>query len=199
MGCDKAGVLVGGEPLWRRQIATLRGTQPSELFISGKSGGPYANKGIFVIPDETPGCGPLGGIASALRHCKCDRLLVLAVDMPAMTPGFLCAMLDQSRCTGLGSVPSVTGVGRATAGDSTAPGDILGPRLEPLVAVYPGAALAIATECLRCGERRMETFVRKLEAANLVQVSMVAPAEVALFENWNMPDDIPPSARADGR
>src|SRR5438477_277515 len=112
MGRDKAALIVDGEPLWQRQLATLRATQPAELFISGKSDGPYANCGVEILADEFPDCGPLGGITTALRRCTSERLLVLAVDLPAMTAEFLRTLLDESQRTAAGVIPSVAADGR---------------------------------------------------------------------------------------
>ena len=179
MGRDKSALPVNGEPLWQRQLAVLRATEPAELFISGKNDGPYADCGVEILADEIPGCGPLGGIATALRRCTSERLLVLAVDMPAMTVDFLRTLLEESQRTAKGTVPSVAADGRRRA------------NLEPLAAVYPHTALAIADECLRTGERKLEGFIRKLEASQLVDVCPVAGKEVAFFTNWNDPADLP--------
>ena len=178
MGCDKSALLVNGEPLWQRQLAVLRATNPAELFISGKSDGPYADCGVEILADEIPDCGPLGGIGTALRRCTGDMLLVLAVDMPAMTSEFLRKLLEESQRTAKGIIPSVAADGRRRAS------------VEPLAAVYPRTALAIADECLRTGERKLEAFIRKLEARHLVSTHTVAENEAALFVNWNAPHDI---------
>ena len=179
MGRDKSALPVNGEPLWQRQLAVLRATEPAELFISGKNDGPYADCGVEILADEIPGCGPLGGIVTALRRCTSDHLLVLAVDMPAMTAEFLRKLLDESQRTGMGVVPSVADDGRRRAS------------FEPLAAVYPRAALAIADECLRMGERKLEAFIRKLEASQLMSVLAVGQNDAALFANWNSPEDLP--------
>jgi molybdopterin-guanine dinucleotide biosynthesis protein A len=178
MGRDKSALPVNGEPLWQRQLAVLRATDPVEIFISGKSDGPYAGCGVEILTDEIPDCGPLGGIATALRRCKSERLLVLAVDMPAMTAEFLRTLLNESSRTGKGVVPAVAADGRRRAD------------FEPLAAVYSRPALAIADECLRSGERKLETFVRRLEAAGHVIAGPVIGGEVPLFENWNAPADV---------
>ncbi|MEO6786700.1 MAG: molybdenum cofactor guanylyltransferase [Chthoniobacteraceae bacterium] len=178
MGRDKSALPVNGEPLWQRQLAVLRATNPAELFISGKNDGPYAGCGVEVLVDEIPDSGPLGGIATALRRCTSDRLLVLAVDMPAMTVEFLRSLLEDSQRTAKGIVPSVAADGRSRA------------NFEPLAAIYPRAALAVADECLRTGERKLEVFIRKLEACQLVSVRLVAENDVALLANWNAPEDI---------
>jgi molybdopterin-guanine dinucleotide biosynthesis protein A len=178
MGRDKSALLVDGEPLWQRRLAVLRATEPAELFISGKSDGPYADCGVEILADEFPDCGPLGGIATALRRCKSDRLLVLAVDMPAMTAKFLRTLLDESQRITMGIIPVVAADGRRRA------------TFEPLAAVYPRAALAIADECLRAGEFKLETFIRKLEAARLANARVAAEKDAALFTNWNAPEDV---------
>ena len=190
MGRDKSALPVNGEPLWQRQLAILRATDPAELFISGKNDGPYANAGVEILADEFPDCGPLGGIATALRRCTGDRLLVLAVDMPAMTAEFLRTLLDQSHRTAKGVVPSVADDVRRQARTSAAM-NAKELRLEPLAAVYPRAALAVADECLRTGERKLEIFIRELEARGLATIRPVEAGEAALFTNWNSPGDVP--------
>ena len=179
MGRDKSALIVNGEPLWQRQLAVLRATEPAELFISGKSDGPYADCGVEILADEIPDCGPLGGIATALRRCTSKRLLVLAVDMPAMTAEFLRSLLEEAQRAAKGIVPFVAADGRRRAG------------FEPLAAVYPRAALAIADECLRTGERKLEAFARILEAGQIVSVRAVAEKDAVLFTNWNAPNDLP--------
>ncbi len=220
MGRDKSALPVNGEPLWQRQLAVLRATEPAELFISGKSDGPYAGCGVEILPDEFPGCGPLGGIATALRRCKSDRLLVLAVDMPAMTAAFLRTLLEQSQRTGMGIIPAVAADGRRRAdpkrGTRSAKRGKENPasdnffefrvpssafessrllpsaatNIEPLAAVYPRAALALADECLRAGEFKLEPFIRKLEAQGLAIIRPVEPGQAALFTNWNTPEEL---------
>ena len=191
MGRDKSALPVNGEPLWQRQLAILRATDPAELFISGKNDGPYANAGVEILADEFPDCGPLGGIATALRRCTGDRLLVLAVDMPAMTADFLRTLLDQSHRTAMGVVPSVADDVRRQARIPAAATNAKELHLEPLAAVYPRAALAVADECLRTGERKLEIFIRELEARGLATIRPVEAGEAALFTNWNSPGDVP--------
>ncbi len=170
MGRDKAALVVGGEPLWRRQLAVLRATGAAEVFISGKSDGPYAGAGVEIVEDARCDSGPLGGIASALRRCGEEWLLVLAVDMPAMTADFLCGLTDAAR-KGAGVVPVTD-------------------RIQPLATLYPCAALEIAETLLREGRRKMECFVDELEAHSLVRRLEVPPAQWPLFTNWNTPGDV---------
>ena len=185
MGRDKAALTVAGLPLWQHRLDVLRDTAPAELFISGKSDGPYAGCGVEIIPDDCPASGPLGGIASALRRCGTGWLLVLAVDMPAMTAAFLRTLVAESVRTGRGVVPFL----------QSPPGNA--PRFEPLAAVYPRTALGPAQDCLRLGRRKMEDFILRLESLGLISPHPVAEHDAPLFENWNEPRDIrPPAAEA---
>ena len=73
MGRDKALLEIDGEPLWRRQLATLRALEPEQLMVSG----PPRGEGETVA-DEIEDAGPLGGVAAALpnarRRCSsCSR------------------------------------------------------------------------------------------------------------------------------
>ena len=173
MGCDKAGVLIDGQPLWQRQLATLRALDPAELFISGRSDGPYAGAGVPIVADEMPGCGPLGGLVTALRRMQCERLLVLAIDLPAMTPEFLASLLGQAARTGCGVLPE-TGAG-----------------IEPLAAVYPRACLPLAEQSLANADRSVQRFVRLAHAQGLLSFRTTSAAEEPLFRNVNAPSDLP--------
>jgi molybdopterin-guanine dinucleotide biosynthesis protein A len=43
---------------------------------------------VIVLPDDEPGHGPLGGLATALRTAEPGTVAVLAVDLPLLTPAF---------------------------------------------------------------------------------------------------------------
>ena len=103
MGRDKAAVLLDGQPLWERQIATLAAAHPLELFISGRTDGPYQNSRYEVIADLHSDRGPLGGIEAACWRMRTPLLCVLAVDLPGMTPDFLRRLLAIAGRDGRGS------------------------------------------------------------------------------------------------
>ena len=171
MGRDKALLaLPDGRPLWQRQLDVLRQLAPAELFISGfaRLGFPA---GVPLLADEFPGCGPLGGIATALGAMVSPRLVVLAVDLPHMTAAFLRGLLA-GYGTGQGVVPQ--------AADEC---------FEPLAAVYPRTALAEARGRLGRGEYALQPFVRTLTAEGKVSARRISQMETALFTNWNIPED----------
>jgi molybdenum cofactor guanylyltransferase len=172
MGCDKAFIDFEGRPLWQHQLAKLRGTQPEEIFISAAEDAPYQGA-CQVVPDLQPGRGPLGGVVTALQKGASQWLLVLAVDVPFVSQQFLTSLIVMANETRRGVVPL-----RET-------GD-----LEPLIAVYPKAALESAEALLARGELRMKALVAELAAADLISTLPISPAIGAQLVNWNTPRDI---------
>ena len=172
MGRDKAGVPVGGQPLWQRQLTTLRAVQPHELFISGKSDGPYAGAGVEIVADNFPGLGPLAGLEAALRRASHPLVLVLAIDLPAMTTDFLSGLVHAAANSATGCVPR----------DDR--------WFEPLAAVYPRACLTLAEACLRDADHSMQRFVRLAAEQGFMRVCELMDSERALFKNLNEPGDL---------
>ena len=175
MGRDKALLpLADGQRLWQRQLGVLRALRPAELFISGpaREGFPVS---VTRLEDQTPGLGPLGGIAAALAAMRSPRLLVLAVDLPMMTADFLGALLAEN-----GAGPTVGGVVPQTSDGY----------FEPLAAVYPRSARAAAGDRLQREDRSLQTFVRVLMENGQVKARPVEDAERGLFVNWNLPGDV---------
>ena len=169
MGRDKALLPLGdGRLLWQRQLAVLEELQPAELFISGpgRAGFPAS---VARLEDAMPGLGPLGGIAVALQAMRSMRLLVLAIDLPAMTADFLYDLLVDGR----GMIPQ------------TSDG-----YFEGLAAVYPKTALSAVETQLMGKDRSLQTLIHRLLEDGRVVARPVVAAEIALFENWNQPDDI---------
>ena len=172
MGRDKAAVLIGGQPLWQRQLSTLRAVRPHEIFISGKADGPCADAGVEILADNFPGLGPLAGIEAALRRASHPLVLVLAVDLPAMTADFLSGLIRDAG----------TGAGCVMRDDRW---------FEPLAAVYPRACLPLAEACLRDADRSMQRFVRIAVEQGFMRVRELPDSGRALFKNLNEPGDLP--------
>ena len=177
MGVDKALLQVPGGhalpqglPLWQRQLQTLEALAPAEILISGprRPGFPAT---VRCVADRLPSCGPLAGLATCLDQVTTPWLLVLAIDLPFMEPEFLARMLDACR-PGKGAVPR-------------------GPtRYEPLVAVYPRAAVRMANAALDAGQLRLQGFVDELVRAALVEPYPIRAGDLRLFRNWNTPRDL---------
>jgi molybdopterin-guanine dinucleotide biosynthesis protein A len=172
MGRDKAGILVDGRPLWERQLGILRRLGPAELFISGKPDGPYADAGLEIVPDLTPGCGPLSGLEASFRYATQPLVLVLAIDLPAMTAEFLSRLLSFAGAGDGGVIPRLDG------------------RFEPLAAIYSRACLPLVQERLHSGDFSMRGFVREAIACQLVIPWELPPVDATCFVNVNTPADL---------
>jgi molybdenum cofactor guanylyltransferase len=166
MGCEKAFLQIDGEPLWARQLNTLKGVAGSRIFIAGPLRDEWRD--YEILPDASKNSGPLGGLTSALRVCETPLLLALAVDLPKITRTFLRNLLSE----GSGVVPQLNG------------------RFEPLVAIYPKAALPIAETHLSGREYSMQRFVQECVAKGLVKAKNISPNDARLFTNLNTPEDM---------
>jgi molybdopterin-guanine dinucleotide biosynthesis protein A len=78
MGRDKAGIRWRQGTLLDHMIRLLSTvSHPVRVVGRGK------------LPDRIPGCGPLGGIQTALDATASEWNLIVAVDLPLLTPQFL--------------------------------------------------------------------------------------------------------------
>jgi molybdopterin-guanine dinucleotide biosynthesis protein A len=102
---------------------------------------------------------------------RTDLLIVLAVDLARIQPGFLRKLLTRST-RACGVVP------------------VHENRFEPLVAVYPAAAAGIAIEQLTMGEFVLQCFAGRLSTEGLISSYNVQLSEQVQISNWNTPEDI---------
>jgi molybdopterin-guanine dinucleotide biosynthesis protein A len=133
-----------------------------------------------VVADIFPGCGPLGGIHSALHHSSAEFNLMLAVDMPFVSQQlleflFTVAESEYNRNERNNAVLTVprSGIG-----------------LQPLCAIYRREFAAIAEQSLRAGKYKItatfsDVSVRVIEEAELAAAGFPA----RMFFNVNTPQD----------
>ncbi len=171
MGRDKAELLVGGEPLWQRQVQTLRDAGAGRIGIARGRRERCAGEGLIAVADAAEGCGPLGGLVGGWRAAGECALLVLAVDLPLMSADFLKGMLATWKRSGAGVVPVLDG------------------RFEPLAALYPPACRPSAEAALSNGAWSMQALVRCWVEADLVRTCEVSEAERGFFANANSPEE----------
>jgi molybdopterin-guanine dinucleotide biosynthesis protein A len=87
MGADKAMLLYRGTPLAAyvaRQVAAVTG----RVWLIGPAER-YGLLGYPVMEDREPGCGPLGGIVTALAQTDSAWNMIAACDMPGITSDFV--------------------------------------------------------------------------------------------------------------
>jgi len=92
-GADKATLSVGGRSVLARQLTVLRALTPHLLIVTRDGSTPHGT-GVQVVTDEVAEAGPLGGIWTALRHAATSRVLVVACDMPFLSPRLLTALVE---------------------------------------------------------------------------------------------------------
>lgn len=178
-GADKASLVVGGLRIIDRQIAALARVA-DDIRIVANDPDRYVALGVRVIADRIPGAGPLGGLYTALEDAAQPAVLVLACDLPFVTPALLERLVDE-----FGSGDEI---------DAVVPRSSRG--LEPLCAVY-------AARCADAARRRIERGALKLaELLGDVRVREIGPGTLATYDegtvflNVNTPHDY---ARATGR
>lgn len=180
MGRDKALLPhpVSGLPLLVHQAALLRSLPGcAELLLSAPAdrgyalGGPLA--GARLVSDAAPDCGPLAGLAAALAAASRPRLLVLAVDLPFVTPAYLSALLADAT--------SETGVAPRHADDL----------FEPLCAVYPVSpdSRAAVAAALTRRELSLQRLLSAACATGWIRPLPLAAPDLPLLANWNTPTD----------
>lgn len=173
MGTDKAHLEIDGIPLWRRQIETLVLTGADEILISGDPKGSWEDWSGPILADDQPQVGPLSGLIMALRRAQFPLVLVLAVDMPAMTAVVLRHLLQEA------SLPNAIEPGRGVM-------PFRGNQFyEPLAAVYPREALALAESCRAEGRFAVQAFAARAVAEGLVSEKKILPEEEEFFANIN--------------
>jgi len=133
-----------------------------------------------AVPDAYPDAGALGGIYSGLAAAQAPRAIVVAADMPLLSPAVLRAMLAAG-----GEYDAI--VPRSPRPERAR--NVLD--LEPLHAVYTRACLAPLRSTLDAGRRRIIDFLDQ------VRVRVVEPAELAAadpegrsFRNINTPEEL---------
>jgi molybdopterin-guanine dinucleotide biosynthesis protein A len=179
MGRDKALLPLGTQPLWQRQLDTLRLVSGS-TWVSARTTPAWLPREVPFQPDATGVDGPLAGLIASLEHANARGIPgigVLAVDLPDVSPRFL-RRLWQLRPPGGGIVAE-------------------GPHgFEPLCAVYPVSALPLLREQAAARDWKLQSAVQRLLAAGLLRSHTLAPEDVPVMRNVNTPDDLTPGPPA---
>lgn len=141
--------MLGGRRIADHVLSALRAVTATQFIVANDPAAPRWFPGARLVADETPGLGPLAGIAAALHAAGGAAVLVVAWDMPFVTP----ALLGELRARGERGASAVVPVHGASA------------RVEPLCAWYGAEALAPCRALLHGGERRAGALVEALSHA----------------------------------
>lgn len=171
-GGPKAAAAVGGVPMVRRVVDALAAVTPRVVVVSSNPVPEAGPSAASVIPDVTPGKGPLGGLEAALREASVrglDGVLLLACDLPAVTAELLTSVVDA-----LEGVPA--------AAPSREGGGI-----EPLCAAYRAETLAAVERRLSSEDLSLHTLFKDVGGRAIPADELGARAAQLL--NVNTPED----------
>jgi molybdopterin-guanine dinucleotide biosynthesis protein A len=182
MGHDKALLELNGSALvvrTARLVETVTGT-PAIVGAPERLGG----LGFTVIPDDWPGAGPLGGIATALHITSASWNLIVACDLPYLTRAWL---------------ENLVAMALASAADAVLPMNERG--AEPLCAMYQKKCQPVIRAALERGTRKVTDGLVGLRLKSITPAEWKAfDSDGLLFKNMNSPADYEEAkARVGGR
>ena len=174
-GRDKGALVVDGRSIRERQIGEL-GAIAGDILIVGSSGqirqGAAPDRPpVRVVADRVPGCGPLGGLHTALIEAAFGTLVVVACDMPYLSGALLrhlAALTEEA--------------------------DIVVPRTEhgyhPLCAAYTRACLEPAARRLADGRLKLVDLFEDVRVRSVGVEELHAFGDIRrLLANVNSPED----------
>jgi molybdopterin-guanine dinucleotide biosynthesis protein A len=156
--------------LWLEHAATLLRPRVSSLTICGAGAIPQSLAALSRLADAAGARGPLAGILAALRHKPDAAWLVLACDMPSVSPEALDWLLQARRDGDVAILPRLTPDARP----------------QPLFAWYGPASRPILEERLRRGEMNLHG----LAAYPGVRAPLVPEALASAWRNVNTPEEL---------
>ena len=171
MGADKAFLEVQGRTLLTRALELARSVAGEVRIV-----GDRAKFAAFapVVEDVFPNCGPLGGIHAALRASQTDLNLMLAVDLPLISPKLLQYLITRAR-----DASATVTAARANGG------------WQPLCAVYRREFADAAEQALQSGNYKIATLFLP-SCTQLVSEEQLGSAgfRTDIFRNVNTPAEL---------
>lgn len=176
MGQDKAQLLLGGQPFWKKIAQELSACGRLYLSVS-QTCDEKALEGYPIIRDVVPDCGVMGGLYSAFQAIEEDLLFACACDMPFLNRRFIRWMLNRWE--------EEVQKGRQWDGIVVCGDD---GKTHATAALYHRRLQGKLEENVRKKRLRMHTFVR--EEANILLLPMEEVASFSrCFQNINTPED----------
>jgi molybdenum cofactor guanylyltransferase len=167
MGADKALLELQGETLLARTMECARSVATDVGIVGSASRfGAYGP----VVEDVFKDCGPLGGIHAALLASRSKQTLILAVDLPGLTPDFLryVASVTSQEPSAQAVVPEYAG------------------RWHPLCAVYRRDFAEAAEAALKQHRFRIDALFELAPTRKITQAELEAAGfDASIFRNLN--------------
>ena len=184
MGRDKALLVVptSGQPLLRHIMQRLQRLPFTQIVVVANN--PQLAQQIYFdlptryLPDQYPGIGPLGGIATGLSACP-DWGIFVACDMPLLNPSIFQFLSE------LAGEPMDDGQPRW---DAVVP--LVDGYEQPLHALYHRRVAPVIAQCLADGERRANSFLKHVRV-RWVREDELRPLDPHLYSffNANTPEE----------
>src|SRR5207249_2988668 len=174
-GRDKGALVVDGRSIRERQIGELAAIA-GDILIVGSSGpkryGDVPDRAVVrLIADRVAGCGPLGGLHTALLEAAFEPLVVVACDMPYVSGALLQHLAALTR-----------------------EADIVVPRTDrgfhPLCAAYTRACIEPAARRLADGRLKLVDLFEDVRVRSVGVEELHAFGDIRrLLANVNSPED----------
>ena len=139
-GRDKSQITIKGKTILEMLAEELSGQ--AELIMAGGNRAHAQRLGLNYAADLFFGCGPMGGIYSALKQSSSDALFVAACDMPFVKRGLVEYMIKEYEA--LGCPKALI----AKTGDY----------LQPLCSIYSKTALPDLEAAIFAGHLKLSLF-----------------------------------------
>lgn len=169
LGRDKVQFDWRGRPLGVHQAETLVRAGAWPLYVACRHDQPWTPAAFTRVEDRGEG-GALAAFVDAMGAIDSPVRLVLAVDVPLVTSGWLAGLGVRARDEGVSVVPQHSG------------------RFEPFVAAWHPSALPLLRDTLADG-RSLQVACAELERRKLLRVPPINSGEAAMLANLNTPAD----------
>lgn len=172
MGRDKAFLEWQGRQLWLSQLAKLGALTPARLLVSCRVDQDLdpGGQAELILDPAGEAIGPAAAIIRCLQRVRMP-LLVLAVDMPWMTPEFLHQGLVAKTALGQGVFYRQSG------------------RFEPLAGIYIPAMLPLLIDAIAAGQFSLQPIVAAAVDLSIADAIEMTAESAVFFRNANTPQD----------
>ena len=170
MGSDKAFLEFRGETLIDRSLRVLRSVCEDVTIVGDPA---TFHNYSQVVQDRVTGCGPLGGIYTALSTSDAELNVILAVDMPFVSEELLRYLLDFA-----GKNKAEVTIPQTTAG------------WQPLCAIYRPAFAPLAKKAIERGDYKIDHAFSESTICAVREDDLIrAGFSEHNFINLNTPED----------
>jgi molybdopterin-guanine dinucleotide biosynthesis protein A len=171
MGRTKALIDIDGVPMAALVAGALRDAGCASVVAYGGDPVELDSLGLAVLPDQYPGCGPLGGVLGVLElFAATDAMVagafVVACDLPALTGSDLAGLIGSARDN-----PDADVVVARTSD------------IEPTCAIWNPMVIEPLRRWFDEGERALHVAIGRLSV-------VVVDLDAAALRNINTPEDL---------